>query len=421
MQRSDRERNGALPEGRFATRNGGIRIRIETKYFSTPLRTGDLRIMPPAQDSRVPILNLDGVLAALGIAADGAQSQVPYTVLRGREGPRWLIPDRSPLVRTILSEWRPYGLLARLSWVAVPMASRLGVLPLLPGAARALLPSNACSQFMSHIGRHFDAGLPLILVGNSIATRKLLVFLEERSPKRNVLVKVPFTRMAQTSILNEARVLDKMNGRLRTPRLLYLNEDAGVAMQEYLPGRLGSRRCKPEYLQFLLELVETGERISLRVQGLRLAERLNKCPAYTENASRVDSALTLLDQDVALAPALVHGDFAPWNIRELPDGACTLIDWEATRPHGLPLHDLCHFYYMQTLLFAPQKLFYVDLLRDGAWAAYCSRLDIPASLLKPLAAAFLLEMLAGYWEIPETSVDWFCLHQLKLLLEFVGN
>jgi hypothetical protein len=376
--------------------------------------------MPPAQESGVPILDLDGVLAALGIAADDAQPQVPYTILSGHDGPRWLIPDQSPLSRTILSEWHPYGLLTRAFWLAVPIASRLGVLPRLPGAARTLLPLNACSQFTSHIGRHFDASLPVVLVGNYTPTRKLLVFVEERSPRRNVLVKVPLTPPAQVSIRNEAHVLEKLNRRLRAPRLLDLNEDAGIAMQEYLPGQLGSRRCKPEYVRLLLELIDTGEGISLRTHGQRLAERLRACAAYAENAAGVDSALALLERDVTLPAALIHGDFAPWNIRELQGGDCALIDWEAARQHGLPLHDLCHFYFMQSRLFAPEKLFYLAMLREGAWQTYCRELEIPASLLKPLAAAFLIEMLAGYCEALETEKEKFCHRQLDLLLAFAG-
>jgi hypothetical protein len=376
--------------------------------------------MTPAQDSGLPILDLDGVLAALGIASDGAKSRAPYTVIRGHEGPRWLIPDGSRLAQTILSEWRPYGLLTRLFWRAVPMANRLGILPLLPGNARALLPSDATGQFMSRIGRHSDASLPVILVGNPTTTRKLLVFLEEPSLNRNVLVKVPLTAPARASIQNEARILDRLNGRLRAPRLLYVHEDAGIAMQEYLPGKLGSRRCKPAYVQLLLELTEKNERISLQSCGRRLAERLCNLPAYAENAARVDSALALLDRDADLPSALVHGDFAPWNIRELPGGACALIDWEAARQGGLPLHDLCHFYYMQSKLFAPERLFYLDLLRESAWRSYCRQLDVDPSLLKQLAAAFLIEMLARHWEASETGTDKFCLRQLGLLLEFAS-
>ena len=39
---------------------------------------------------------------------------------------------------------------------------------------------------------------------------------------------------------------------------------------------------------------------------------------------------------------LVHGDLAPWNLRE-GRVKMWLIDWEAARLGFEPLHDLCHF------------------------------------------------------------------------------
>jgi hypothetical protein len=373
--------------------------------------------MTLVQNSRVPVLDLEGVLAALGIAASGTEGRVPCTIMRGHDGPRWIVPDGSRIARTLLSEWHPYGLLTRILWLTVPVASRLGILPLIPGNARSALPSDASRQFLRNVGRQFDAGPPVILAGNNAITRKLLVFLEDRGLDRTLLAKVPLTPLARVSIDNEARVLDKLNGRLHTPRLIGSFEGAGIAMQEYVCGRLGSRRCKPEYVEFLLALADANGRISLRDYGGRIAERLRACPAYLENAVQLKVALELLELDADLQPVLVHGDFAPWNIKVLPGGACTLIDWEMAREHGLPLYDLCHFYYMQSRLFTPDKLFYTDLLKEDAWRSYLSRLDIPGSLLRPLAAAFLLETLARYWDGSETPADEFCLRQLDMLLK----
>jgi hypothetical protein len=382
--------------------------------------------MIPAQGSDVPDvdlnLDLEGVLAALGIRADGAEAQVPYTMIRGHDGPRWLIPERSALARTILGEWRPYRVPARLFWLGAQAAYRAGAMRLLPGAARIELPANVCAQLMRRIGRNLDAGMPVVLVGNLTITRKVLVFLEDRETRRCVLLKVPLTARAEASIRNEARTLNKLNGRLRAPRILYNDEDTGIAMQEYLPGVLGSRQCRPAYARLLLELSDAGKPIALRERGQQLRERLSSCAEHPQHAGRIKnvdligSALALLDRDAELQPVLVHGDFAPWNIRELPDGACTLIDWESAREHGLPLHDLCHFYFMQMRLFTPEKLFFAEMLREGAWREYCRSLEIAASLLRPLAAAFLLETLAGQWENAETGVDRFSLRQIDMLL-----
>ncbi len=377
--------------------------------------------MTPAQASRVAVLDLEGVVAALGIHANEAEAGIPYTVIRGHDGPRWLIPAGSALAQTILREWRPYRLTTRLFWLATVAAYRMGAGGLMPGAAGIMLPASLSGQLMRRIGCDFDAGPPVILVGNLTITRKILVFLEDRAARKNVLVKIPLTVRAAASIRNEARVLEELNGRLRAPRLLYRNESEGIAMQEYLHGRLGSRRCRPEYTGLLCGLAESDAKAALRDHGRQLQERLRNGAEHAEHAARIHAALALLDEDTKLPCVTVHGDFAPWNIRDLPDGACTLIDWEAARPNGLPLHDLCHFYFMQMRLFTPQKLFFREMLREGAWKDYCRSLDIAARLLKPLAAAFLLETLAGYWETGETGVDAFCLRQLDELLAFTDE
>lgn len=378
-----------------------------------------------AQDSHASVLDLDGVLAALGIVAGHADSRVPCTVIRGHDGPRWVLPDGSPLAQTLLREWHPYGQLTRIFWSAIPLANRLGVLPWFPGNVRSTLPADASRQFLRHVGRQFDAGPPVILIGNNAITRKVLVFLEDRSLKRIVLAKVPLTPLARVSIGNEARMLETLDGRLHAPRLVYAAPETGIAVQEYLPGKLGSQRLKPEYVELMLTLAGSGGRISLREYGQRLAERLRACSAYAKNAAVLNAALALVESDVdpsdsTVPAALVHGDFAPWNIKDLPGnlsgGECTLIDWEMARQDGLPLYDLCHFYYMQARLFTPDKLFYAAMLKAGAWRSYLSRLDLPFPLLRPLTAAFLLETLARYWDGSETSADQFCLRQLDMLL-----
>ena len=371
--------------------------------------------MTPFLESRMPNLDIGGILAALGIIVNVAESNLPYTVILGRHGPRWVFPRRSSLADTILQEWRPYGMKGRLMWTGVRAAARLGLATWLPGTARAGLPVDAGKQLIDHFGIDSNAIPPVILVGNTVATRKLLVFLENPADGSRSVFKVPLTAMAAVSIRNEAEILRKLDGSHRAPRLLYFSADAGVAMQEYLAGKLGTRHCKPEYIRLLLEFIQPGNDISLHARKGPLAVRLRNCPGYVDNARNVDALLSYLEDDTGLPSVLIHGDFAPWNIRELPSGECTLIDWELARLNGIPLYDLCHFYYMQCLLFAPEKLFYLALLQEGAWKEYCRPLGIPPALLPRLGAAFLLEMLAGYWETDD-SVASFGLQQISLFL-----
>jgi len=44
-----------------------------------------------------------------------------------------------------------------------------------------------------------------------------------------------------------------------------------------------------------------------------------------------------------MADVIEHRDFGPWNILVEDTGALTVLDWESSRVHGLPLLDLIYF------------------------------------------------------------------------------
>jgi hypothetical protein len=379
--------------------------------------------MTPTTDARPAGLDVEGVLEALGLETGGDESGVPYTVIRGNNGPRWLLPNRSRMANTILREWRPYGLATHFLWRSIRAAARVGALPLMPGTTQARLPRDAGKRLLNRFGVEGDAAAPVILVGNTEATRKLLVFVE--NPGRgNVVMKAPLRPMARVSIANEAAVLKRLNGGHGAPLLLGYQVDTGATLQEYLPGRLGSRRCKPVYVRLLIDLARPEETITLRGRASELHEEMQAHARYAESAAPIEAALRWLGDsahlDTRLPAALIHGDFAPWNIREMQNGGCALIDWEGTAWSGLPMHDLCHFFYMQGELFSPRTLFLGALRREGSWRRYFDELGIPEPLLIPLAVAFLLETLKRGWESePDESIG-FCRTQLEQLLREAG-
>lgn len=387
--------------------------------------------MTTAPDSPLPSLNLDDVLEALGLVASGEPSGVAYTVIRGNDGPRWLLPQRSELANAILREWRPYGRLTHLYWRGVRLAARCGALPLLPGTERLRLPHDAGKRVLRRAGFEGDASPPVVLAGNPHSMRKLVVFLEIAGRGR-VAIKVPLRTLARASIGNEAEVLKRLNGELSAPRLLGYQIDTGAAMQEYLPGRLGSRRLKPDYLKLMIALARPEETVTLRARAAVVRNRLRQQESWSELQATRDAkaatrdpkdmvarGLTLMEDDTQIPAALVHGDFVPWNIRDRADGSCSLIDWESAEWTGMPLHDLCHFFYMQNRVFSPRELFYPKLVSEGSWRGYCSALEIPPALLPRLAAAFLLDTLAQRLESGPAGEAEFCLRQLDGFLEVV--
>jgi hypothetical protein len=371
--------------------------------------------MTAIQDSRLAGLTVDGVLAALGLPASGQENGLPYAVIQGNHGPRWMLPQRSRLTNAILGEWRPYGLFTHFCWRGVRLAARCGALAYLPGTAQARLPRDAGKRILERAGFAGDAEAPLILVGNTESTRKLLVFLAAGA-RGNIVIKVPLGPLARASLSHEAKVLAGLDGGFGAPRLLDFRLDTGAALTEYLPGRLGSRRLKPEYLQLLIDMARRGEVVTLRGRATILRERLGRHAGYGQARGTVEQTLARLENGAELPAALVHGDFAPWNLRHRADGGCGLIDWEQAEWAGMPMHDLCHFFCMQAKLFAPRTFFAETLEREGSWRRYLAALRIPETLLRPLEAAFLLESLERAWAWgPEESAGFF-LGQMERLL-----
>lgn len=376
--------------------------------------------MAPRTQPSDPDSSLAQLLAALGIEQDAPGRSVTFIVITGSAGPRWLLPVRNRFLRVILREWQPYSASARLAWCGVRLAAGAGLLAMVPGTTRLDLPAEQLSKLLTRLGLptagrgNNQETAPIILIGNPSITRKLLIFISGYGEDSRQVIKLPLTEAARESICRETEILTWLDGKMRTPRLLHSIEDAsGAAAQQYLGGRLGSRTCKPAYLDLLIEMPRSGELRPLRVEGRALGQRLRGCSAYRQNALVVDSALALLDRELDVPTVLVHGDFAPWNIRELADGSVTLIDWESANRDGLPLHDLCHFFYMQIKLFAPRSSFYSSFVREGSWRAYCQRWGLSPALLGPLVAAYLLHTVADAWENGAAEDAAFCLNQLE--------
>jgi aminoglycoside phosphotransferase (APT) family kinase protein len=99
----------------------------------------------------------------------------------------------------------------------------------------------------------------------------------------------------------------------------------------------------------------------------------------------MEHALSLKNEHT-FSTALVHGDFAPWNIKMIASGRSILVDWEDAETEGAPLYDICHFFLIQSFLFKTRwslqgmlenrhvkkyiKLLGIDLETAGQLATY---------------------------------------------------
>ena len=194
-------------------------------------------------------------------------------------------------------------------------------------------------------------------VGTPGTTRKAVVHLvEPSSGECRAVLKLPLTHAAKAAIVREADVLAQLTEEryARAPRLLFVDRDRGVATQTFLPGRSGGRAFNTIHRELLNSLMLPGECTTLANALMDLTPYLSRAPEH--HRAVIDRLLPRLANTTPLPACWLHGDFAPWNIREAVHGATALLDWEDACRGGLPLQDAFHFLHIQDYLFgkAPQ-------------------------------------------------------------------
>jgi hypothetical protein len=195
-------------------------------------------------------------------------------------------------------------------------------------------------------------------------------------------------------------MLNWLEGRNRASRLLSYSPEIGSSRQEYLEDGMGSRTCKPGYVHLLVELTQTRPLI-IAEKIASLVDSLRRRAEYAQSAQTLDMLLQLSEDAASLMSAnIVHGDFAPWNLRERRDGTCGLLDWESGEREGLPLDDLCHFFFMQALVFAPKQ----DFVRRCCRMMYSQ--DIAGTRRFPLIARPL-------WSPPSSPGSFWLLGRIR--------
>lgn len=115
-------------------------------------------------------------------------------------------------------------------------------------------------------------------------------------------------------------------------------------------------RFERRHRDFLAVLAERGrsERWTVVPAVMRLRDRLRTVRGVLNDSHRRLLEAALDEVELALAgqplPAcVIHGDFAPWNVRLTP-GRLFVFDWEYAQAHGNPLQDYLHFHLMPRVL-----------------------------------------------------------------------
>ncbi len=292
---------------------------------------------------------LEQALAALPLSGiDGPAEK--FLVLPAEGEPRWLLPQSCRNVDSVLSSWSPYRISSRVKWQAIRAAHRIGVSRWLPNSRTAEITSAARIDWRRLGWNGSRQPLPVIYVGTPGVSRKAVVHLVNSDTGHcDAIVKVPLAAGARQAILREAHMLASLAEEKypAAPHLIHVDHGRSVSTQTFVPGISGERRFGAQCANLLRSLMLKDETTTIAQH----AEALQESAAWDSQPEIRSAVLSELDDTHLLPACWIHGDFAPWNIKQQPGQELLLIDWEDARRGGLPLQDFFHFLHMQDYLF----------------------------------------------------------------------
>jgi hypothetical protein len=336
------------------------------------------------------------------------------TIPQGAE-PRWIILGDPQKSLPVLRSWKPFKLSSQVRWNAVLLASSMNLLPHLPNV-RSDEAFIDMQYWQTRLHGFSDRWNVVLHVGNSSYTRKAIVFFIGEDGAIKAVAKVPLTSAAGEAIVNEAHVLRHMQSVQDLPRVLFEDARRGVAAQTFLDGKAVSRRFTERHVELLGRMANEGA--TTRLSAFRPAI-LADLDALDLPVDRVllQRAVDLLDYDEELPEFVEHRDFAPWNIKRLPDGRLTLLDWEWAVVKSLPWQDMCRYFYIQDVLFHGSGKVWEKLTGDPLIQKYVKKFAIPSSALPGLTMYYLLRVLCMDWKNRDRLLTDYTLVQIRTLVE----
>jgi hypothetical protein len=160
--------------------------------------------------------------------------------------------------------------------------------------------------------------------------------------------KVSAGPLSQRLMEHEAQMVERLHAAMTeapAPRLLFAGAigETFITLQRPLGGRTPRAQLTPSHMR-LLERLRIGPMKPAACVAMvatlpaRLAALPSPQPLLIDAMEKVLPVL----RDTIVPSTIVHGDFAPWNLREL-HGEVRAFDWEYGEIDGLPLVDQMHF------------------------------------------------------------------------------
>ena len=368
-------------------------------------------------DPAAPLTTPDVLRIAFPEVAGGSRSQsdVAVEVIPQGPEPRWIVLGDTRIAASVLKSWRPFRVSSRLSWTAVVTAASARMLSRLPGVVSSRASINM-AYWRQNLTAFTGEWVPVVHIGNPSHTRKATIFFVVGDGQVKAVAKVPLLEGAKPAILNETRVLSELRAASFLPKPLFADATRGIAAQSWLVGRPVSRELTLAHMELLARLAVPGATIRISSQRAAIATALAQCDLPFDRPV-LARALDTLDDDQPLRAFVEHRDFAPWNLKRLPDAQSGAIDWEWATLHGLPCQDLFRYFYIQDALFQGPGKVWQAYTSHPLVGEHCRRFQIPSQALRPLAFHYLLRVLAMDWQSGNASLARHSFGQISSLLE----
>ena len=333
-----------------------------------------------------------------------------FAALPSLKNARWFVPLDSPAVSSAaLSLYTPARLSARLKRGAVRLAMRTH-LPIwyrdhIWIAQREIPPMEMVMQPLFpgiELRWALSSGAP-----EGARNRKASGLLLAPDGKMLGFVKMASSDIARRILGHEGEILDQLS-RIpaiadSVPRSVFFGEvdNIYVLAQTPLPGTPPPLALTAAHHAFLagLQMPKTG-RAADTATASTLRERLASLPTPPADLLNMCDRVMAELRQFDVPTTIVHGDFAPWNLR-LHNGRIGAFDWEYAEPLGLPLIDEMHYrlqcgWLLENWLPEQGAQCLAEMSRQR-------RLGLSPSSIEAIAGAYLLDALArllgeGYGE-----------------------
>lgn len=247
---------------------------------------------------------------------------------------RWLVPaGQGAALVAAQTLPRPYRGLARLQRIALlSLLKRASSLLRLQSVTIASRRRPAVLVALDELFPECELRVS-VSAGTPGPMRKPTLACFDREGSALAYAKIATSATAETLLANEAKVLGYISQtpRLRgaAPRLLAYGVIDGrtTLVQSTLAGRAPSKRLGEAHGR-LLEKLKSGqaEPVSKSPFVMGLSDRMRAAGPVADYEHLLLDARRAL-KDVWLPSSLMHGDFAPWNLRQ-QDGDIRAFDWE---------------------------------------------------------------------------------------------